>query len=188
MRTGNTTEVELKFLDADLGVVRSRLEQAGGRVVQPRSLETNLVFDDAEGGLARSSRLLRLRNGRELTVKLPLEDADYKARTEINLDVAEGDIEAFLGGLGFHVTWRYEKWREGWDLAGMFVTLDELPFIGTVVEIEGEREKIESTAERLGLSGAPRSTANYERLYREFADANGIVGGDMTYAAEASRV
>lgn len=186
MRTGNSTEVELKLLDPDLDEVRRLLEQSGARLEEPRALETNLVFDDAQRSLKNSKRLLRLRNGRELTAKLPLEDSDYKARQEINLDVAEGDVEAFLKGLGYVVDWRYEKWREGWELDGMFVTLDELPFIGSVVEIEGDRDKIEATASSLGLADARRSTANYEGLYREYADANGITGGDMTFEAEAA--
>jgi predicted adenylyl cyclase CyaB len=187
VRTGTTTEVELKFLDPDLDQVRARLREAGARLEQPREFETNLVFDDAGHGLRNSQRLLRLRNGHELTVKIPLEDPTYKSRQEINLDVAEGDIEAFLAGLGYQVDWRYEKWREGWDLDGMFVTLDELPFIGEVVEIEGDRDKIDSTAENLGLAGNRTSTANYEGLYREYADAHGIEGGDMTFAGEAAR-
>jgi predicted adenylyl cyclase CyaB len=187
VRTGTTTEVELKFLDPDLDQVRARLQEGGARLEQPRELETNLVFDDADHSLRNSRRLLRLRNGHELTVKIPLEDPTYKARREINLDVAAGDIEAFLAGLGYQVDWRYEKWREGWDLNSMFVTLDELPFIGTVVEIEGDRDNINSTAEKLGLAGNRTSTANYEGLYREYADAHGIEGGDMTFEAESAR-
>jgi predicted adenylyl cyclase CyaB len=185
VRTGTTTEVELKFLEPDLDQVRQRLRDAGARLEQPRELETNIVFDDANHSLRDSKRLLRLRNGHELTVKIPLEDPTYKARREINLDVAEGEVEAFLEGLGFTADWRYEKWREGWDLDGMFITLDELPFIGAVVEIEGDREKIDSTASKLGLAENRTSTANYSGLYREYADAHGIEGGDMTFAAEA---
>jgi adenylate cyclase class 2 len=187
VRTGTTTEVELKFLDPELGQVRALLEAAGARLEQPRELETNLVFDDAGHSLRNSRRLLRLRNGHELTIKIPLEDPNYKSRREINLDVADGDIEAFLAGLGYEVAWRYQKWREGWDLDGMFVTLDELPFIGPVVEIEGDRDKIDSTAEKLGLAGNRTSTTNYAELYREYAAAHGIEGGDMTFAAEVGR-
>ncbi len=186
MRTGSSTEVELKFLDPDLAEVRRLLQEAGASLEQPRTLETNMVFDDAAHSLRDSRRLVRLRNGRELTVKLPLEDSEYKSRQEINLDVAEGDVEGFLRGLGYVVDWRYEKWREGWDLDGMFVTLDELPFIGSVVEIEGERDKIDPTARRLGLAETPRSTANYQGLYREYATGHGIDGGDMTFEAEAA--
>lgn len=186
MRTTGGVEVELKYLQADLEEARRRLTEAGARLEAPRGLETNLVFDDAEESLHQSRRLLRLRNGHELTVKLPLEDAQFKARKEINLDVADGDIEGFLAGLGFESRWCYQKWREGWDLDGMWVTLDELPFIGTVVEIEGDRERIDSVAERLGLAGKPTSTANYQTLYLDYCAARGLSPGDMTFAGEAA--
>jgi predicted adenylyl cyclase CyaB len=186
VRTGGGREVELKYLQADLADVKQRLRDAGARLVAPRALETNLVFDDAEQSLRQSDRLLRLRNGRELTVKLPLEDTTYKARQEINLDVAEGDIVSFLAGLGYKVDWRYEKWREGWDLDGMWVTLDELPFLGAVVEIEGDRQKIDEIATRLGLYGHTTSTANYLALFQDHRIAHGLEPGDMTFAAEAA--
>jgi adenylate cyclase, class 2 len=186
VRTGGGTEVELKYLGADLDDVRRRLREAGARLAQPRALETNLVFDDAEHSLRQSDRLLRLRNGRELTVKLPLADTAYKARQEINLDVAEGDIEPFLAGLGYAVDWRYEKWREGWEVGGMWVTLDELPFIGNVVEIEGDRQKIDEVAGGLGLSGHATSTATYLELFQDHPASRGVEPRDMTFAAEAA--
>jgi predicted adenylyl cyclase CyaB len=186
MRTTGGVEVELKYLQADLEEVRRRLTEAGARLGQPRALETNMVFDDAEENLRQSRRLLRLRNGHELTIKLPLEDADYKSRQEINLDVGDGDIEGFLSGLGYRARWRYEKWREGWDLEGMWVTLDELPFIGQVVEVEGDRDRIDSIAERLGLAGKPTSTANYQTLFLDYCAARGVRPGDMTFSAEAA--
>jgi predicted adenylyl cyclase CyaB len=186
VRTGSGTEVELKYLEADLEDVRRRLVAAGGRLAEPRALETNLVFDDHGHSLRDSDRLLRLRNGRELTVKLPLEDTIYKSRQEINLDVVEGDIQSFLAGLGYDVDWRYEKWREGWELGGMWVTLDELPFIGSVVEIEGDRQKIDDIASKLGLSGHTTSTDTYLALFLDHRSSRGLAPGDMTFAAEAT--
>jgi adenylate cyclase, class 2 len=186
VRTSGGTEVELKYLGADLDDVRQRLRDAGAQLAEPRSLETNLVFDDAQHTLRLSDRLLRLRNGRELTVKLPLDDTTYKSRQEINLDVTEGDIEAFLEGLGYEVDWRYEKWREGWDLGGMWVTLYEVPFVGAVVEIEGDRQKIAEIASRLGLSGHATSTATYLALFQDHLTSRGLEPGDMTFAAEAA--
>jgi predicted adenylyl cyclase CyaB len=186
MRTGGGTEVELKYLGADLDDIRRRLREAEAHLAEPRALETNLVFDDAEHSLRASDRLLRLRNGRELTVKLPLEDTAYKARQEINLDVAEGDIDAFLAGLGYAVDWRYEKWREGWEVGDMWVTLDELPFIGDVVEIEGDRQKIDEVAAMLGLSDHSTSTATYLELFQDHPAGRGPKAGDMTFAAEAA--
>jgi adenylate cyclase class 2 len=186
MGRGNSVEVELKYVGADLGGVRRRLQEAGARLEGERALETNVTFDDDTLSLKSSDRLLRLRNGAELTVKIPVEDDRYKSRQEITAHVADGNIEALLLGLGYRPVWRYEKFREGWDLDGMYITLDEMPFVGPVVEIEGDREKIDQTAERLGLAGVPTSTANYRALYDEYAARTGLERGDMTFAAEAA--
>jgi adenylate cyclase class 2 len=183
---GNSVEVELKYIGADLGEVRRRLIEAGARLEGERKLETNAVFDDAEESLRRGEKLLRLRNGDELTVKIPVEDEKYKSRREITVHVADGPIEEVLAGLGYRPTWRYEKYREGWGLDGMFVTLDEMPFVGPVVEIEGDRERIDHTAERLGLSDVPTSTGNYRSLYDQYARDKGLEPGEMTFAAEAA--
>jgi adenylate cyclase class 2 len=186
MGRGNSVEVELKYVGADLGEVRRRLIEAGARLEGERSLETNAVFDDEAQSLRSAEKLLRLRNGDELTVKIPVEDEKYKSRREITVHIADGPIEEVLEGLDFRPTWRYEKYREGWDLDGMFVTLDEMPFVGPVVEIEGDREKIDQTAERLGLGDVPTSTGNYRSLYDAYVREHGLEPGDMTFAAEAT--
>lgn len=186
MTDGAGVETELKYLRPDLAGVRQRLTQAGATLRAPRALETNVVFDDADESLRRSDRLLRLRNGHELTAKVPRPDERYKSRGEFTVDIAEGEVEALLAALDFQPRWRYEKWREGWDLDGMYVTLDELPFIGPVVEIEGDRERIDQTARRLGLDALPSSTATYRTLYLDHAGARAMEHGDMTFAAEAA--
>jgi adenylate cyclase, class 2 len=186
MGRGNSVEVELKYVGADLGEVRRRLQQAGARLEGERSLETNAVFDDDQEGLRRSERLLRLRDGQELTVKIPVEDERFKARREITVHIADGPIEEVLEGLGYRPTWRYEKWREGWDLDGMFVALDEMPFVGPVVEIEGDRARIDQTADRLGLGDVRTSTGNYRSLFEEYVREKGLEPSDMTFAAEAA--
>ena len=182
---GNSVEVELKYIGADLEDARRRLVEAGARLKGPRSLETNATFDDADASLRAAEKLLRLRDGNELTVKIPVLDAKFKSRREITAHVADGNIEEILEALGYRPTWRYEKYREGWDLDGMWVTLDEMPFVGPVVEIEGNRDRIDSTAEMLGLSDLRTSTGNYRSLYEEYRSAHGLPPGDMTFEAEA---
>jgi adenylate cyclase class IV len=184
MERGNSVEVELKYLGPDLEAVRRRLHVVGASLGAPRALEVNLVFDTSEGALASSGRLLRLRDGKEMTVKTPVEDAEFKSRRELTITVAGGDAEGLLRGLGYEVRWRYEKWREGWDLDGMWITLDELPFVGAVVESEGDRGKIQGTAELLGLGGLATSTGSYRDLFLEYAAREGRAAGDMTFAAE----
>jgi predicted adenylyl cyclase CyaB len=184
---GSIVETELKYLGPDPEAVRQRLPEAGARVAVPRQLETNTIFDDSAGGLRSSDRLLRLRNQRELTVKLPMHDDRFKSRREITVMVEGDALEELLAGLGYQVVFRYEKYREYWELEGLSVTLDELPFIGPVVEIEGEPDKIEGVAQNLGLDGLPTSTANYLELFADYARRNGLPEGSfMTFAAEAA--
>jgi adenylate cyclase class 2 len=181
-------ETELKYLGPDLDIVRQRLQAAGARLVAPRELETNTVFDDSAGSLRRSDRLLRLRNQRELTVKLPLHDDRFKSRREITVMVEGDPIEELLAGLGYEVAFRYEKYREYWELDGLTITLDELPFIGPVVEIEGEAGRISATALKLGLDSLPTSTSNYLELFADYARRHGLPDGTfMTFAAEAAQ-
>jgi adenylate cyclase class 2 len=180
-------ETELKYLGADLDAVRARLSVAGATLVAARELETNSVFDDAEESLRSTGRLLRLRNGHELTVKLPLEPGRFKSQREITAGVTEGSIEELLAGLGYQVVFRYEKYREYWDLDGATVTLDNLPFLGPVIEIEGEAETIDAAASRLELDGVPTSTENYLSLFQQHARAHNLPEGTfMTFEAEKS--
>jgi adenylate cyclase class 2 len=189
MKTGSGVETEVKLIGAgDAAGLRARLRAAGARLQGERGFETNALFDDAGESLRRSGRLLRLRNAGELTVKLPMAEAaaggGFKSRREITAEVASGPIQELLEGLGYRVTWRYEKWREGWDLDGVWVTIDELPFVGTVVELEGEPAGIEAALARLELGGAERSNLTYRDLYERFAAEHGLPPGDMTFAAE----
>ncbi|MGB2940032.1 MAG: class IV adenylate cyclase [Candidatus Dormiibacterota bacterium] len=184
---GSIVETELKYLGPDLEAVRPRLREGGARLAVPRELETNTILDDSAGSLRSSDRLLRLRNQRELTVKLPIHDDRFKSRREITAMVEGDAIEELLAGLGYQVVFRYEKYREYWELDGLSITLDELPFIGPVVEIEGEPDKIEGIAHRLGLESLPTSTSNYLELFAEYARGNGLPEGSfMTFAAEAA--
>jgi len=182
---GNSVEVELKYIGADLEDVRRRLAEAGARLEEPRSLETNATFDDVDESLRTSEKLLRLRDGKELTVKIPVDDVKFKSRREITAHVADGNIEEILEALGYRPNWRYEKYREGWDFDGMWVTLDEMPFVGPVVEIEGDRDRIAATAEELGLSDLRTSTGNYRSLYDDHRAKHGLPPGDMTFEAQA---
>lgn len=181
---GNAIETELKYLGADAEALRAGLRGAGARLGAERRLETNLVFDDDAGSLRATDRLLRLRDGRELTVKLPVKSDRYKSRREITVPVEGGPVEDLLEALGYRVAARYEKYREGWDLDGMWITIDEMPFLGTVVEIEGDGGKIDETARRVGLDGLETSTMNYLALFAEHAAKRGISADEMTFDAE----
>ena len=177
-------ETEVKFRADDLSALRDRLIARGAAVTEPRHLERNTLFDDAERSLTRRGMLLRLRSALDtvITFKAPAppesQDAQHKRRIEIETSVGDyAAAFAILTALGYTPTWRYEKYRESFRLNDVTVTLDHTP-IGDFVEIEGQPDSIRPMAEQLGFSWPARSL----KTYREwFAEVAGTDQGNMTF-------
>ena len=133
-------EIEVKFYVRNLAAVEERLRKSRAVLVQPRTHEFNLRFDTPTGDLARSYRVLRLRQdtASRLTYKGPAQlQEGVRIRQEIEFTV--GDFHSarkFLEALGYQVCMIYEKYRTVYDLDQVHVALDELPY-GDFVEIEG---------------------------------------------------
>jgi adenylate cyclase class 2 len=62
----------------------------------------------------------------------------------------------------------YQKKRQVWRLGGCEVALDELPLLGTFVEIEGPNEKkIADVQKKLGLEDLPHIHQSYAALMQK---------------------
>jgi adenylate cyclase, class 2 len=183
-------EIEAKFKVDSHDAIRLRLQALGAfRVGMVR--EINHIFDDAGRSLLASDRGLRVRehvvlDGRvapaALTYKGRRLDSALKVREEIETTI--GDAAAacrILAALGFVETVTFEKRRETWTLGDCEVELDELPFLGAYVELEGPDEAaIERLRGALGLQGAESLRASYiallvERCTRTGHDVRRIV-------------
>lgn len=142
-------ELEAKMKVADLGAVRQRLE-LGGAQRQGYVLEENIFFDTADRRLLAQDSGLRLRDevdmetGRRLarlTHKGPRRAGAIKSRPESEVIVADAARMArVLEALGYRRFLHFQKKRESWLWRDCEVELDELPVIGTFVEIEGPNE------------------------------------------------
>lgn len=185
-------EIEIKIGLSALGVsleeASARIEGLGFTVHKARVFERNLVFDDG-GALRESRRLLRLRDAggdATLTYKgVPNTGGTHKSREERETAVGNfAEMKAILERLEYAVTFIYEKYRtEFRDSAGTgTVTLDETP-AGNFIELEGEPEWIDATAERLGAKAQDYSTASYGTIYAEWCAKNGVAAGDMRFQA-----
>jgi adenylate cyclase, class 2 len=164
------TEIEAKMKVAELDSVRKKLSSAGAKRIGTE-METNSFFDTREASLQSADRGLRIRvaameDGKKritITLKGPLQAGPMKKREEIEFSV--GDAESagqFLQRLGYHPTLTFEKRRETWKLGGCEVALDELPKLGTFVEIEGPgEEEVQSVRQSLGLSEVPMISRGY---------------------------
>lgn len=197
-------EIEVKFFletPETVELVRRRLLGLGGRTSGP-VFESNIRFEDPEGGLFRRKSLLRLRRdqGIRLTFKSETAEAEalaeYKVFRELETTVGDFDaMKAILEALGFHAEQTYEKWRETIRLengvAGegghIECCLDRMPF-GHFLEIEGEPAGIRRLSDELGMAWDRRMLKNYLSLFAEIRRALDLPFTDLTFARfEAAR-
>lgn len=177
-------EIEVKFHLEEISSIRRHLLHSGAES-KGRFFETNIRYEDAENRLLRNKSLLRLRKDNRATLTFKSEplkpDLDFKVHQE--LEVVVGDFETtdrILHALGFHRAQTYEKWRETLVLGDAVFCLDTLPF-GDFLEIEGDREIIETMALKLGLAWETRILSNYLALFDVLKNAFQLPFSDITF-------
>ena len=164
-------EAEIKIPVADLDAVREALARASAIAVHPRAREVNLLLDTDDGRLQNAGTVLRLRRyGRRhiLTFKGPAVyygPVKERPENEVEIEDAEKMLE-ILGHLGLRVVTRYEKDREMWLTHDVSVVLDHTP-MGDFVEVEGQRERLQTVARSLGLDPSTAVRGSYLSLWRE---------------------
>jgi adenylate cyclase class 2 len=139
-------EIEAKMSVENLSATRARLQQLGAKRIGA-FLETNTFFDTEDRSLLAADKGLRLRLNRNaetgeedhiITYKGPRQPGALKSREEVELCVeGSAETEKLFEVLGFGKTISFEKRRESWLLDNCKVELDELPWLGTFVEVEG---------------------------------------------------
>lgn len=147
-------------------------------------LETDCLYDLADGSLRRRDIGLRIRSSRPvgekqgentLTVKGPAGHGPLKAREEAELRITDAETaELALRLLGYAPTLCYRKRRESFSLHGCRVELDTLPHLGTYVEIEGpDVAAVQALQRMLGLGGIPHEPKSYVALLAEHCATSG---------------
>lgn len=165
-------EVEAKMKVPNLVIVRDRLIRAGAIRVGSRQ-ELNAFFDTPDRALKAKDEGLRLRTMTDefgdvtcvATFKGPQANVggdSLKRREEIEFGVASFDAAAAMfARLGYVRSLAFEKLRETFRLDDCLVELDELPHLGTFVEIEGEADRIHAVREALMLTDEELITRGY---------------------------
>src|ERR1700684_2592836 len=109
------TEVEVKIKLSEPEILRERLQGAGFSESAPRLFEANTLYDTKNNDLRQSNMLLRLRQVGEnhlIAWKGREESGPHKSRAEVETKVQSGEnMHKILTQLGFHPTFRYEKFR-----------------------------------------------------------------------------
>ena len=180
-----TLEREIKLRFEDASTAREAILRAGGTPVRSRRLQEDCLLDTADDLLRERRCVLRVRveSGRSLlTFKGPVQPALAKVREELETVVGDGALVVrMLEQLGFHVWFRYQKYREEFTLDDVIVALDETP-VGTFVEIEGGDRGIHEMAEALGRGPTDYVVDSYRRIYILDCEARGIPAADMVFA------
>lgn len=178
-------EVERKYLDVDFSRLRERLTAHNARS-EGVHFERNILFDKQDE-LLGSRRLLRLRSRQWadhedhiLTLKLPPvaartpAEAGFKIREERECRVEDRQtMQGILEGLDYLPAARYEKFRESWQMDGVHIDMDILPFL-QVVELEGEAEHIRDIEVLLELDKQPTSADSYHILHKRWRAEQGL--------------
>ena len=178
-------EMEVKFYLNDPSGYEKRLRSIGASLKQPRTHELNYRFDNPDLSLTRAHRVLRLRQDQNviITYKGPAQsNQPVSIRQEIELEV--GDLttaRSFLEALGYRVSVQYEKYRTTYDLNGLEITLDEMPF-GVFTELEGDNPAhIQTVAASLSLLWSTRITDSYIMLFDHIRQSRNLPLQNLTF-------
>jgi adenylate cyclase, class 2 len=162
-------EIEAKLKVDSFKGIEKKLKALGAEFTRKR-LHTDAYFDDSKLSLRKSDSALRLRHqliGKRdqivITYKGPRRGGRFKQRQEIQFEVSDAQsAEMFLAAIGYKKTIVYQKKRRAWHYSDCEIALDELPFLGKFVEIEGPGEKkIAAVQKKLGLEDLPHIHQSY---------------------------
>jgi adenylate cyclase class 2 len=185
MASGNI-ETEIKLAVHDPQSASTLLAAHGFEIRKPRVFESNIVFDTPAKTLRSAGCLLRLRivdTEYILTFKGPGTQTRHKSREEIEVHVSDpASTSKILECLGYHATFRYEKYRTEFALSSHpgVVTLDETP-VGVFLELEGSPDWIDRTARILGFEDRNYITVSYGELYRRYCQSLGETPSHMVF-------
>ncbi len=108
-----------------------------------------------------------------------------KSREEAELEVANPtDAIRLLEALGYTRLVSFQKRRETWELNGCKVELDEIPYLGKFVEIEGPSDStVMKTRDLLKLSDRPIVKNGYISLLLSHLEENRIRQREIKFPA-----
>jgi adenylate cyclase class 2 len=180
-----TLEREIKLHFDNAAVARAAVLAAGGTPFRGRRLQDDSLLDTADELLRGRRSVLRVRveSGRSfLTFKGPVQPSLMKLREELETVVGDGTLLlTVFEQLGFHVWFRYQKYREEFALDDVIIAVDETP-VGTYVEIEGGEQGIATTTEALGRRPADYLLDSYRGLFVRHCQERGLPITNMLFA------
>jgi adenylate cyclase class 2 len=197
------SEIEIKLRITNIPELLHKIKNLRA-IPQPRVREQNTLYDTPQSHLLSRKMLLRVRietpashnartnRARErviLTSKAPQlsqpKGSHYKIRAEREQlgSASSRQYAKALTALGFHPTFRYDKFRTTFRLPNLHLDLDETP-AGTYVELEGAPKAIDRAAKSLGFTRKDYLRATYWDLYAADCRRRGTKPKNMLFRAK----
>ncbi len=177
-------EREIKLRFADPAEARAAIIKAGATPIRGRRLQEDCLLDSNDELMHRRRCVLRIRiePGKSLlTFKGPVQPSAMKLREEIETVAGDGEaLLALFGELGYHVWFRYQKYREEFAWGDVIVALDETP-IGPFVEVEGGEDGITDMAKALGRGPSDYIVDSYRTIFSQHRQQHGLPVADMLF-------
>ena len=170
-----STEIEAKLKVDSLQPIADKLTELAAEFIGEH-IQTDDYFDTTDATLTNADKCLRIRHQRLaeteihiLTFKGPKQQDNFKKRQEIELEVTDSETaQQLLSALGYEKVLTCEKKRQLWNLDQCQIALDELPLLGTFVEIEGPDDStITEVQKKLRLSNVPHTPKTYAQMLAE---------------------
>ena len=186
------TETEIKIRIDDVETFCEHLSSCGATRVSERNFEDNVMLDFPDDRLHRERCVLRIRTvaGKGvLTYKgAPRAEGIFKSREELETEIKDPETAmAIVKRLGMKQSFRYQKYRQEFELNGMHVAVDETP-VGDYAEIEGTEAGILALACKLGIETAQFIRLSYHALYVEHCREQGISPQDMVFKTTTTNI
>ena len=180
----NPVEREVKLTYPNPAAARAAILGAGAAPCRPRRLQSDRLLDRTTDPLQSHRCTLRVRMDGDrafVTFKGPPQPGTMKIREELETCVGDGMVLLRVcEHLGFHVWFRYEKYREEFTRGDLVIALDEAP-IGTFVELEGSQADILQMAADLERPPADFVLDSYHALFQRHRAAHGSLTQDMVF-------
>jgi adenylate cyclase class 2 len=171
-------EIEKKYrLTSDERVkVIEELINAKAKYVGEDFEENTLFMGE---GFEEKNAVLRIRRIGDKTILTYKQrfrsNSPIKFQREDETEVSDADaLTSIIIALGFMPSLIYEKKRQTWQMDGVEVVVDELPF-GLFMEIEGDEEAIIEAEKKLGIEKFETEHDTYPNLTRKLGKQSGMV-------------
>jgi adenylate cyclase class 2 len=163
-------EYEATFQDIDKEDIQERLKNTGAELIRAEFLQKRVVLLPPAGHEINGG-FIRVRDeGDKTTLTLKIIDGtNISDQKETSFEVSDFDAAvSLLNGIGCISKSYEESRRELWNLDGVEIMIDEWPYLGPLVEVEGKSEQeVKAVSEKIGFDWNNAKFCAIGKLYVE---------------------